>query len=283
TTYLYDLLDNQTGLLDPVGNRTTFVLDALNRVTQETDPLGHSITMAYDAADRLTSRTDRLGRRINNSYDLDGRLTTQTWRDAGGSVVNTLTFVYDSVGNQTVAQDSHGASTMIFDALNRASTIKRLYGVTLTFTYDAVGNRTKTQDSFGGVLTSVYDNANRLTSQQFGGTGQTPLRFDLTYTERNQVATITRFSDLAGTGKVGESDYTYDSVGRVQNLQHKNGSNTVLENYTYTYDLASRVTSELLNGGAPTSYSYDNTNQLTNDGTKTYSYDANGNRTMAGY
>jgi RHS repeat-associated protein len=283
TTYLYDAVDNQTGIIDPDGNRTTFTLDALNRVTQETDPLTHSITMAYDSADRLTSLTDRLGQRIDNSYDLDGRLVTETWRNAGGTVVNTLTFVYDGVGNQTVAQDSHGAYTMTFDALNRESTVKGLYSVTLTFSYDAVGNRTKTQDSFGGVLTSVFDNANRLISQQFGGSGQTPARFDLTYTERNQLATLTRYSDLAGTTKIGESDYSYDAAGRLQNLQHKNGSSTVLANYTYTYDLASRVTSETLNGAAPTTYVYDNTNQLTNDGTKAYSYDANGNRTMTGY
>src|SRR5262249_33940072 len=32
-----------------------------------------------------------------------------------------------------------------------------------------------------------------------------------------------------------------------------------------------------------TSYAYDNTDQLTQDGAATFSYDANGNRTMAGY
>ncbi len=255
----------------------------MNRVTQETDPLNKSMTIAYDAADRITSRTDRLGRRIDNSYDLAGRLVTETWKDNGGATVNTLTFVYDSEGNQTVAQDSHGAYTLTFDALNRESTIKGLFGVTLTFTYDAVGNRTKVQDSFGGVLTSVYDAANRLTSRQFGGVSQTPLRFDLGYTERNQLATLTRYSDLAGSTKVGESAYGYDTTGRLQNLQHKNGSGTVLENYTYTYDLESRVTTEKLNGANPTTYVYDNTDQLTNDGVKAYSYDANGNRTMTGY
>jgi RHS repeat-associated protein len=244
-----------------------------------------SMTMAYDAAGRVTSKTDRLGQRIDYVYDNADRLLTETWRNAGGSVVNTLTHVYDSAGNQTLAQDSHGAYTFTYDSLNRASTVKGLFGVTLTFSYDAASNRTKVEDSFGGVLTSVYDGANRLTSQQFGGVSQTPLRFDLAYTERNQVGTLTRYSDLAGSTKVGESDYTYDSVGRLQNLQHKNGSGTGLTTltYTYTYDLASRVTSETLNGGAPTSYTYDSTNQLTNDGTKAYSYDANGNRTMTGY
>ncbi len=86
-----------------------------------------------------------------------------------------------------------------------------------------MGNRTLVQDSKGGVTTSRYDAANRLTSRQFGGSGQTPLRFDETYTPRDQVATITRYSDLAGTTKVGESDYAYDAVGRVTNIHDLNG------------------------------------------------------------
>jgi YD repeat-containing protein len=49
------------------------------------------------------------------------------------------------------------------------------------------------------------------------------------------------------------------------------------------YDPASRITSETLNGGAATTYSYDETNELTNDAVATYSYDLNGNRTMPGY
>src|SRR5205085_7128355 len=100
----------------------------------ETDPLNHSMTMAYDAADRLVSKTDRLGRRLDDSYDLDGQLLTETWWPSGGSVVNTLTFVYDKNGNQTLAQDSHGAYTTTYDALNRASVLKGLFGVTLTYT-----------------------------------------------------------------------------------------------------------------------------------------------------
>ena len=48
------------------------------------------------------------------------------------------------------------------------------------------------EDSFGGVLTSIYDAVNRLTSRQFGGTGQTPLRIDLTYTDRDQLADAAR-------------------------------------------------------------------------------------------
>ena len=97
------------------------------------------------------------------------------------------------------------------------------------------------------------------------------------------MATQTRYSDLGGTSKIGSSTFSYDSVGRLTNLQHLNGAGGNLANYTNTYDLASRITAETLNGGAATTYSYDTTNELTNDSQVTYTYDLNGNRTMTGY
>jgi YD repeat-containing protein len=281
TSYAYDLLGNRTNLIDSDSNKTTFVYDAQNRLTEETDPLGHSMTYAYNAAGQTTSQTDRLGQRRNFSYDADGRLTQEVWVNGSGTVVNTLVYGYDSNGNQLTGGDSHGTYTMAYDALNRVSSMQGLYGTLLTFGYDAAGNRNSIKDNFGGVLTSVYDSAERLSSQQYNN-GTNQARFDLTYTSRNQVATLTRYSDVGGTTKIGESDYGYDSAGRLQTLQAKNGSGTTLENFTYTYDLASRVTSQQVNG-ATTSYQYDATNQLTSDGVKSYSYDANGNRTMTGY
>src|SRR5262249_58087786 len=122
-----------------------------------------------------------------------------------------------------------------YDAVNRVSTNQGEFGTTLTYTYDATGNRTKVQDSFGGVLTSVYNAVNLLTSRQFGGSGQTPLRLDLAYTPRNQVATVTRYSDLAGTTKIGDSAYSYDAAGRLTNLKHRDGSGTSLAHYTHTF------------------------------------------------
>ena len=158
------------------------------------------------------------------------------------------------------------------------------FAAVLTYGYDAADNRTLVQDSFGGDDDPrPIDVLNRMTTMQFGGSGQTPLREDFTYTARDQVASQTRYSDLAGTSEIGYSTFSYDSVGRLTNLQHLNGAGSNLANYTNTYDLASRITAETLNGGAPTSYSYDATNELTNDSDVTYTYDLNGNRTMTGY
>src|SRR5262249_55749080 len=112
---------------------------------------------------------------------------------------------------------------------------------------------------------------------------QTALSVHLGYDNRDALTSLTRYSDATETNVVGTTAYSYDDAGRVTNLQHKNGSNTLLANYTYTYDAADRVLTEQLNGTPKATYTYDATDQLTNDGSVTYTFDANGNRTMAGY
>ena len=285
TTTVYDANNNQTVVVDADGNRTTMTYDPLNRETQMTDPLNHSGTYAYDLAGNQISATDRDGNVINSSYDALNRLTTTIWIQ-GGVTVNTLTYSYDGDNNQLTDSNNAGTYTMVYNALNEMTSEQEPFGAVLTMTYDAVGDRTQLQDSFGGTTTDTYDALHRLGTIQFGGSSQTPLRVDMTYTALNQLATMIRYSNLGGTTTVGLSAYGYDAGGRMTNLQQQNGSGSTLENYTYTYDHADRATAEILNGSA-TSYAYDTTNQLTtvinSSGTTTYSYDATGNRTMTGY
>src|SRR5262249_21368096 len=70
---------------------------------------------------------------------------------------------------------------------------------------------------------------------------------------------------------MGRTDSTYDDAGRLTNRQHKDGLGNVLQNTTYTYDLADRITAQIVDG-TTTSYSYDATNQLTADGANSYGY-----------
>jgi RHS repeat-associated protein len=171
---------------------------------------------------------------------------------------------------------------MTYDALDRMVTQQQPFGMALTYTLDAVGNVQVVNDSLGGITSSAYDAANRLTLREFGGTSQTPLRVDLTYTARDQLASVKRSSDLGGVQTVAYSAYTYDSAERLTNLQHQNSSGNLLANFTYTYDQASRTTSQVVNGST-TSYSYDSASEVTAAGPAAYSYDLNGNRTMTGY
>jgi RHS repeat-associated protein len=104
----------------------------------------------------------------------------------------------------------------------------------------------------------------------------------LTYNTDNEIATETRYSNLAGTALVGTASYSYDADGRLTNLQQLNSSGSDIANYTYSYDHASRLTQEQDNG-TTTTYGYDADSELTSAGGVTYAYDQNGNRTMTGY
>ena len=226
----------------------------------------------------------RLGQRIAHGYDILNRETTEAWYAVGGGgAVNLLTFTYDTNNNLLTAANSAGTVTRTYDALDRPASGRDVFGTALTYTYDAADNRTLVQDSFGGITTRTYDVLNRTTTMQFGGPSQTPLRLDSAYTVRDEVARLTRYSNLAGTTTVGYSTMGYDAVGRLTGLQHLNGSGTSLARYVNAFDLAGRITSEALNGGSPTTYQYDVTDQVTNDAVVTYTYDLNGNRTMSGY
>ena len=214
---------------------------------------------------------------INTSFDPLGRETGQTWI-SGGSTVNVFTFTYDPADNQLTADNYNGAYTMGYDALNRMTSDQEPFGLLLTFSYDANDNRTLVQDSFGGLLTSQYDSLDRVTTREIAGATVGTLMFDLAYNSRNDITNVTRYSNLAGTATVGYSADSYDAANRVTNIQHQNGSGSVLANFTYTYDSGSRLTSEDANGSTRT-FQYDKANELTSDGVNSYAYDLNGNTT----
>jgi RHS repeat-associated protein len=154
--------------------------------------------------------------------------------------------------------------------------------LTLTYGYDQNGNVVSVQDSLGGDLTSTYDANNQLLTREFSGTGQTPMRLDLTYTPDGQTATETYSSNLAGTQVFGVATSGYDPSGNLTSLVDTNGSGTVIASYTYTYDSANLLKKEI-DSGTETDYTYDPANQLLTAGNQTQTYDANGNRTDTGY
>ena len=164
--------------------------------------------------------------------------------------------------------------------------VDEAFGVTLTFAYNAAGDRVSVQDNLAGgaTLTSTYDSDNRLTSRELG-TAMQALRIDQTWTADGQLATQTRYADLAGTTAVGARSIGYDTAGQVREIQHTNGSGTTLEDFQYQYDADGHVTSEadhLQTGtstyATTTSYSYLANGELATAGTASYTYNATGTR-----
>jgi RHS repeat-associated protein len=279
-------------VIDPVGNEAHYVVDGLGRDTVTIDPLGNRTTAAYDAAGRLTQMTDRDGRVMQYRFDNANRETGEVWKNAAGATVDIVTYGYDAVGNRTSAADSNGTVIYTYDALNRLSSYTSVFGQVLTYTYNGDNNVTQRTDSLGGTLTYVYDNAQRLTSEQFSGTGPTGtvVRVDFGYDNRNEQTSTTWYSNLVGTSVVATSASNYDNAGRVTSIVNKDSTATTLSYYDYSYDNADRVSNQTwwskigtVTYSGSVAYSYDATGQLTSDGTNSYSFDGNGNRTMAGY
>jgi RHS repeat-associated protein len=144
-------------------------------------------------------------------------------------------------------------------------------------------------------------------------------RVDLTYDAASQAATLTRYADLAATQQVAATDYLFDQAGRLTGMTHSKGASifadydwmfdeanrmTRFESLIdgvadYTNDDTGQLTGAEYTAGAglPTAppdeqYVYDENgnrlnngytvgpnNQLLSDGTHTYTYDAEGNRT----
>jgi RHS repeat-associated protein len=121
--------------------------------------------------------------------------------------------------------------------------------------------------------------------QSFGGASGPQVVY--TYDSGGRVTAVDR--SIGGVGTVVHSTQSYDAGDRLTTLTYKVGGGSALATYLYGYDSSDRLSSETDTSGTYTynaTYTYDNADELTGvTGTnaETYTYDANGNRTMTGY
>jgi RHS repeat-associated protein len=283
TEYGFDQSGRQVDEIDPDNNQTRTVFDTLGDAAVSVDALGNATVQLFDKDGRLVTAIDAAGRMKTYSYDNDGNVLTEKWYNADGSLQQTITYTWDNDGNLLTATNSNGTVTRTYDAAGLLQTQTDVWGLQLTYGYDGNSNVVSVTDSLGGQVTSRYDGDNRLVSRSYSGPNNQQARFDLTYTDAGQVATMTRYADTEGNQKVGFSQWTYDNVGNVKQIQHQDGNGNVLGTFAYGYDAANRVSSETDNGGSPTNYGYDKASQLISAGSTTYGFDANGNRNTSGY
>lgn len=305
TTIAYDAAGRTTSLEDPDGNITTWSYDSDDRVTTVTDPNGSTVTTVYDADSEVTDTTDQDGRRTTYSYNKDGSETGQTWLNGSGTAIYIATYTYDADQEMTGVSDPYATLTFTYDRDGRMLTMVTSGPgagqptVTLTYSYNQLGDETSVTDSLSpqGVISYAYDADQRITSitQSFGGTVGPQVTFGYDYASR-----LTSISRQIGTGSTATEVNTsigYDAANRVVTMTDGvatysgfgggSWTTTPLSTYVYSYDDASRVTSEKDAEGLY-SYTYDNADELTGvteNGTtvESYSYDKNGNRTETGY
>ncbi|MCA9203275.1 MAG: RHS repeat protein, partial [Planctomycetales bacterium] len=296
TRFFYDPDDNLAQVTDANDNTTRFVYDARSRLIREDNPLGESKRYSFDAADNLFQMTDRNGRTTDFVYDDLDRVVAETWTDADGNLSNTIDYAYDRASNLVSVVDSVSSLMLSYDSRDRVKTVisagtianAGLPTVMLDYGYDGVGNRVSVTETIDGNLGSTtsyaYDGRNRMTMVQQSGGGSEKL-VDLAYNQLGQFEQLTRYSDAARTGLVSRSDYQYDALNRLTELDHRDATDAVLAFYDFTYDEGSRI-AQIADGDGVTQFTYDDRDQLTgaerdssdSRGDELYQYDANGNR-----
>lgn len=287
--FRYDGNGNRTHVIDPVTNVTTFIFDPANRLRMQIAPLGFTNFFDYDAAGNRSEAVDRNGRKRTFAFDALNRMTNELWWE-GVNVVRSMVFGYNELGVQVLAADPAARYDYSYDALNRLervvqSAIPGQPDFTLDYTYSALGQVETVTDNWGVRVGSSYDSRSRLASRNWQGPGVDPAKVDFSYDVTGNRIRTDRYSDLAGTSRIGHTTNAYNHAGIVTNITHLGPTNEVLAKYDYNFDDAYQITRWAI-GNQLSDFAYDRTGQLTNalntaQSNENFRFDANGNRVGA--
>jgi len=296
-----------------------FAYDLNGNLTSVTPPGRPAHIMDYDLIDQLIGySTPTPAGTTQYTYNLDRQLTSI--QRPGGLSAN---FNYDPVSGKLLnVVDAHQTTTIDYNSSGQILTKATGSGDAMDYQYDG-SLLTRVNYRLGatslGYLQIGYNTDFQMSSYSVNGSpitygyysdglvrfaGSMSFSFDLInglLESRLQWPyqdnyTYNNFGELTGYSSVGGYSYslTRDDLGRVSNKTETIGG--VTSQYSYTYDLASRLTGVTKNGVLVSSYSYDsNSNRLTgiangvtasgiydsqdkmlSYGDNTYSYSANG-------
>jgi len=200
-------------------------------VQKTTLPDGSYTSYTYDAAHRLTDITDGEGNKIHYTLDNAGNRTKEDTLGTTGTVLRTLSRVYNQLGQLQTHKDAYEHGT--------------------GYVYDANGNTDTVTDALSRVTDNDYDPLNRLTKtiQDVGGLNvTTQFKYDaqdhLTeVTDPKSLSTKYRYNGLGDlleldSPDTGVTGYTYDSAG---NRKTQTDARNVTA--TYGYDALNRLVS----------------------------------------
>jgi RHS repeat-associated protein len=249
---------------------TTYTYNTMDRVATRTDPLSRAESFTYDANGNLAEVTDSKGQVTAYTYDALDRLTETTYDDT-----STTSYTYDAGDRMTEIDDSiAGTITRTYDLRDRLTNETTPEG-NVSYTYDAVSRRASMTVYGQTAISYGYDEGDRLTSIT-QGTSTVSFGYD----DANRRTSLTLPNGI-------EVAYAYDAASQLTGLTYTLGM-TTLGTLTYSYDLAGNRTAV---GGtwartnlpsALSAATYDAANQIATWGSTSFSYDANGSLTNDG-
>ncbi|QIY96386.2 LamG-like jellyroll fold domain-containing protein [Streptomyces sp. S1D4-11] len=303
--YTYTPWGQQEKVIEPTTDKytsaadstTTFAYDADGQLTTATLPGGVTTSMTYDVNGQLKtmsgSGADAATAQRSFNYDADGRVLSADTAEAGITGADDHqssthdAFTYDDRGDVLSASGSAGSSNFTYN--DDASMLTRTDAAgTTSYGYDTAGRLSSLNDAATGTqLTYTYDQLNDLKTVKYGSTGQTRT---FGYNSSHE---LTSDVLVQGASTVASFGYGYDNNGNLTSKTTAGVSGA--SSNTYTYDWSDRLTS--WNNGSTTKsyaydasgnrirngsdvYTYDARDELTSDGTHTYDYSARGTMTQ---
>ena len=287
----YEKFDDLKQFKDGRNITTDLVVDGFGRTIRETSPDSGTTDTWFDEADRVTKVTDGDGLTTDYTYDAAGRTLSEV-SSGSGVATQTIAYGYDAtaggnygIGRTTSVSDPSGSSAWVYDAQGRVVQDTRAIGsqtYALAYSYDANGQVTSITYPSGHVV--VYNRAadGLVTSVQGkadAGAAAVDLASSVSYLPFGPLASLTYGNGLALTR-------SYDQNSWLSGIAVTGMGGTLL-GISYTRDANGNVTAvtDSADANRNASYSYSNANRLAAAsgkwGADSYTYDANGNRTLA--
>ena len=264
----YDGAGNQIILTNRNGKVWRFQFDGANRLTNTITPLNRTMSQTWNHQGLLSTVTDPTNRITYFYYDAKGRLTNRT------DNVGVTLYRLDAGDNVTNVSENGLTNSWTFDAYNRVSSYKDVYGNLIQYRRDANGNVTNLVYPGGKNVYYMYDNDNHLTQVKDWSGRITSLTYDLA----GRLTSITRPN---GTQRI----ISYDAAGQITNILEESAVGFPIALLRHQWNNAAEMRWEfaapLPHTNAPPSrtMTYDDDNRLATVDGGGVALDANGNLT----
>jgi RHS repeat-associated protein len=268
STRAYDAAGNQINLTNRNGKLWQFKFDTANRLTNSITPLGHSSSVTFNHQGLPATVKDAAGQTTSLYYDAKGRLTNRT-----DNVATTL-YSFDANDNPKSVVENGLTNSWTYDAYNRVSTYRDVYGNLIQYHFDASGNLTNLVYPGGRNVYYAFDSLNRMTNVTDWSGRKTSIGYDL----NSHVTSIVRPNGSYRT-------IAYDATGQATNILEQMANSLPIAwfrfNWTNSGNLGWEFGAPLPHTNAPPTrtMTYDIDNRLYSVDENTVSVDTNGNLT----
>ena len=278
-TYLYDADSRLTNRWSQAVGNTAYLYDPSSNLTNIVYPHTTQVKLAFDALNRLTNMVDGSGTTVYGYSN--GHLSSED----GPFSSDTVSYSYNSAGlrsQMTIAQASgtNWTTSYVYDAGDRLSRVTSPAGG-FTNAFRSAGTLLASISMPGGnLVTNTYDSVGRV----IDATLESPTHSILNehgyqYDLASRRIWLSRTNSANATW-AGTWTNAFNAASELTSALAYNTSGTAVtgEQWRFGYDAGWNMTGRGTGSGT-NSYTANNLNEVTSDGSNAFSYDANGSRT----